>query len=201
MQEQRQPVEEERPTGGWRDTLRVCRRFAWHLLAVYGLCHIIYANTLDVARITSPSMAPALDGTDWEHGDTVLFEKVSYRFRKPRRWEVVSFREPSGDVLVKRIVGLPGDTIQLPRRGVIVINGQEVSPPAELSYLNPLPYGNVMSGKTFDCGNGYYVLGDNSHDSDDSRFNGAVDPDGILSRAWYIVSPRERFGRINPTAK
>lgn len=198
MQEQSQPVEEGRPISGWRDALRVCRRFAWHLLAIYGLCHLIYANTLDVARITSPSMAPTLEGEDWENGDTILFEKVSYRLRKPRRWEVVSLREEDGDLLVKRIVGLPGEMIQLPRRGVIAINGQEISPPAELSFLNHLPYGNVIQGKTFDCGDGYYVLGDNSHDSDDSRFNGAVPEENIRARAWLIVSPRERFGRINP---
>jgi len=57
-------------------------------------------------------------------------------------------------------------------------------------------YGNLTEGKPVPCGDGYYVLGDDLKDSDDSRFNGPVPPHRILGRAWLIVSPRNRFGWV-----
>ncbi|MGD9649044.1 MAG: S26 family signal peptidase [Pirellulales bacterium] len=54
----------------------------------------------------------------------------------------------------------------------------------------------MTEGKPFACGDGYYVLGDDSKDSDDSRFNGPVPTDDVLGRPWLILWPRDRAGRV-----
>ena len=142
-------------------------------------------------------MAPTLVGESWDNGDVLLSEKVSYRFRSPQRWEVVLVRASDNNLVVKRVVGLPGETIQLPRRGQIRVNGMDLSLPAELNYLEHLPFGNVMAGQRVECGRGFYLLGDDSLDSDDSRFNGPVGGDRIFGRAWLILGPSSRRGYVN----
>ena len=59
-----------------------------------------------------------------------------------------------------------------------------------------LKFGNLIDGKPIACGEGYYVLGDDLQDSDDSRFNGSVKPSRLIGRAWLIVSPWDRFGFV-----
>lgn len=73
-----------------------------------------------------------------------------------------------------------------------------MQPPPSLSFLNHLPFGNVIAGQVAECRDGYYVLGDYSKDSDDSRFNGPVHPRDIVGRTWFIAAPRSRMRFINP---
>ena len=75
-----------------------CRRWGrWllrqleHVLAIIGLGTLVYCACFHVSRITSYSMKPTLRGEDMKSGDLVLTERVSYCFRRPRRWEVVAF--------------------------------------------------------------------------------------------------------------
>jgi signal peptidase I len=166
-------------------------------LALFGLAAIVYLVCFDLSRMTSSSMAPTLWSDDWSDGDLVLTEKVSYWFRQPRRWEVVAFRRPDGHQVMKRVVGLPGETVQLQPDGTIRIDGQPIDRPPELDSLKYYAYGNLALRLTAQCGDGYYVLGDDSRDSDDSRFNGAVRRDRLIGRAWLILAPAEHFGFVN----
>ena len=75
--------------------------------------------------------------------------------------------------------------------------GEWERPPPELDFLDYIPFGNLTAGGTVECGEGYYVLGDDTRDSDDSRFNGPVPPEQILGRAWLILDPAERRGLVN----
>ena len=69
--------------------------------------------------------------------------------------------------------------------------------PKHLEFLRYFPFGNLTDDeKPYDCGNGYYVLGDYAKDSDDSRFNGAVAPERIIGRPWIIVGPKGRRGFV-----
>src|SRR5262249_14016866 len=135
-----------------------------------------------VSRNTSWSMAPTIQGTSWENGDWILTERVSYRFREPRRWEVMTIRREDGTLVMKRVVGLPGERIEILRGGQVLINSEPLLPPPSLSFLKYLACGNVHVGKVCECRDGYYVLGDNSKDSDDSRFNGPVRREDIVGR-------------------
>ena len=82
-------------------------------------------------------------------------------------------------------------------RGNILINGEPVERRPELDSLKYYAYGNLSSRLTADCGEGYYVLGDDSRDSDDSRFNGPIYRHQLIGRAWLILAPAEDAGFVN----
>lgn len=189
--------ESQVPTRPRRRWVRWFFRQVEHGVAIVGLGTIIYFTCFDLSQILSNSMSPTLQGRDREGGDLVLTERVSYWLRRPRRWEVITFRTPEGTQIMKRVVGLPGEHVQMRRDGGIVIDGKPVEKPAELSFLHYFPFGNVIADKSAACGDGYYVLGDYSRDSDDSRFNGPVKPKQVVGRAWLIVAPGGRRGFVH----
>jgi signal peptidase I len=171
-------------------------RQAEHAFALIGLGTILFFACFDISRIASNSMSPTLCGNDWQSGDCVLAEKVTYWFRGPRRWEVVAFRNDDGVKVMKRIVGLPGETIQMRHDGTVVIDGEPLALPEHLGFLHYFPYGNLMFDKSVECRDGYFLLGDESQDSDDSRFNGPLPVDRVTGRAWLILAPGEHRGFV-----
>ena len=180
----------------WRKTRWLLRQ-AERAPALIGLGTIVYFSCFDTSHIASGSMSPTLCGTDWKHGDWILTERVSYWLRRPRRWEVVTFCSHDGTQVMKRVVALPGERIQMKKSGQILIDGQPLELPAEIRFLHYFPQGNIYLDQTAACEDGYYVLGDNSLDSDDSRFNGPVKPDQLIGRAWLIVAPSGRRGFVH----
>jgi signal peptidase I len=164
--------------------------------AVFGAIVAIYWLTLDISVVVSPSMSPTLQGTSVDNGDRVVTEKVSYWFRAPRRWEVITFTNAVGEKRMKRVAGLPGENVQMLTLRELLIDGQPIEIPPSLNnkYLR---YGNLKDGKPLPCGDGYYVLGDDLRDSDDSRFNGPTPATHVVGRAWLIVWPFARFGFVN----
>ena len=181
---------------------RLALRYVWRwtrgVLALIGALTLIFHVCFLSSRMTSPSMHPTLQGTSWDDGDQVLTERVTYRFRAPRRWEVVTIRRPDGSVNMKRVVAFGGETIRIDKTGHVFINEQPVDRPASLSHLRYYPIGNLEGDRVFRVERGYYLLGDDSKDSDDSRYNGAVSPDRLIGRAWLIVFPWSRIGRVQP---
>ncbi len=134
--------------------------------------------------IPSESMVSTL-----QIGDRLFVDKLSYRFCDPKRGDIVVFKsmEP-GDKreLVKRCVGLPGETIVV-ERGVIYVDGKAVSFPGvviarDYDFYGPyqIPQGN------------YFMMGDNRAYSKDSRYWGPVSRDHVLGNAWYVFWPFSR---------
>ena len=181
-----------------RRVLRWLFRQCENCLALIGLLALIYFFCFDLSIVTSASMSPTLRGTSWRNGDHVLTEKISYRLRRPARWEVIRIRRDNGVKVMKRVVGLPGETIQVRQGGRIFIDGRPVDPPAGFDCPKYRPERNLRDDRAVDCGRGYYVLGDDTKDSDDSRYTGPVPPEDIIGRAWLIVAPRSRVGFVNP---
>src|SRR5256885_11163661 len=82
-------------------------------LALVGAAALVYHTLFHISIVISNSMAPTLRGNANE-GDYVLTEKITYRLRSPRRWEVIMFPEPELQVQVmKRVVAMPGETVTL----------------------------------------------------------------------------------------
>lgn len=131
-------------------------------------------------------------------GDTVLLNRMAYQLGGPSRGDIISFK-PNGSSSshsnIKRVIGLPGETIQI-KDGMIYIDGKV--------YLEQKNYPSItnpgMASEPITLGNGeYFVLGDNRNNSEDSRFAdiGTVDSDSIEGKVWYVLSPSEHRGFVS----
>ena len=99
---------------------------------------------------------------------------------------------------MKRVVGLPGESVGI-IDGRVIVNGDQIPMPKTLSFLKYYAeYGLIAQGRTYQCTDGYFVLGDDTDDSQDSRFEGELAPDRIRSRAWLVIWPPKRIGFLTP---
>ena len=136
-------------------------------------------------RIDSGSMLPTLQA-----GDQVLVDKRAYRGAFPRRGDLVVFHAPrTGDVTLKRAVGLPGDIVAI-EDGVLVVNGRRRTEP----YADPDAIDSVYFGPARVPAAGVFVLGDNRADSIDSRDYGAVSRSDLMGRVGIRLWPPARWG-------
>ncbi len=139
-------------------------------------------------RIDSGSMLPTLQA-----GDQVLVDKRAYRDALPRRGELVVFHAPrTGDVTLKRAIGLPGDTVGI-EDGVLVVNGRRQTEP----YADPEAIDSVFFGPVRVRAGSVFVLGDNRADSVDSRDFGAVARVDLIGRVRFRLWPPARWGNPN----
>ncbi|MBI4322690.1 MAG: signal peptidase I [Candidatus Omnitrophica bacterium] len=150
-------------------------------------------RTLIVApfKIPSGSMRPTLI-----EGDRILVNKFLYRFRQPRRGEIIVFRFPENPKrpFIKRLIAVGGDTVEI-REGHVFVNGRiasggEASPTTY--YYNQGPFGQEHAVTDVPQGM-YFVLGDNSSSSHDSRFWGFVPKRLLIGRAMCIFWPPTRL--------
>lgn len=178
-----------------RKILRALER----MFAIIGVLLVLYHVFFHVSVISSGSMSPTLQGTGMMNGDTVLTEKLTLRLRPPRRWEVVLYEDSEfGAQVMKRVVALPGEKISLPDPKTMLINGKPIGRPRSLESLKYYAYGNLQNGKSFSCVDDYYLLGDDSKDSQDSRYIGALPRGAFHGRAWLRIWPPSRMGFVNP---
>lgn len=129
--------------------------------------------------------------------DVVLLNRVIFHVREPERFDVIVFRTADGKTNVKRIIGLPGETLRIVD-GDITINGEK------LQGADGQDYGYVsLAGRAenpVELGRDeYFVIGDNSGSSEDSRFDsiGNIRREDILGTAWFRISPFMRIGWIS----
>jgi len=158
---------------------------------------LIQAFLVKPYRIPSASMEDTL-----LIGDRVLVDRISWRFSQPERGDIVVFHPPfNGPVLIKRIIGLPGDEISV-SGGFVSINGRRLDEPyvrrvdgiqePSEPFSNGLPWSlqepyKVPSGS-------YFVMGDNRTDSGDSREFGPIKRGQFVGRAFAKYWPPGRIG-------
>jgi signal peptidase I len=124
----------------------------------------------------------------------VVVNKLSYRLHDPQRGDIIVFRDWSTEdrKLIKRVIGLPGETIEI-RNGQTFVNGVILDEPyIELTGRDSRPATPVPEGS-------YYVLGDNRSNSQDSRSRGPLDGDNIVGKAWFTYWPPDRWGIVPHT--
>jgi signal peptidase I len=167
------------------------------ILMVVLLCTVVLRTyVVQSFSIPSLSMYPTL-----QVGDRIIVNKLSYDLHSIHRGDIVVFRRPPLEDqeyadLVKRVIGLPGETISS-RDGHVYINGKQLHepwlPPGPDSYTGALP-GDAhqqfnLPGPYKIPADEYYVMGDNRTDSEDSRYFGPIPKSLIVGRAVAVVWP------------
>ncbi len=133
--------------------------------------------------LDGPSMQPTL-----HRGEYVIVNRLSYKLHSPERGDVIVFRRPEG-MRIKRVIGLPGETLEV-RQGQVFVDGQFVPE----SYVK-LPGTYSMPPRAIGTDE-YFVLGDNRNNSSDSHNWGPVKFDEIDGKAWVIYWPPQDWGLI-----
>ncbi len=136
---------------------------------------------------------------NFESSDYLIVDEISYRFRNPARGEVVVFRNPQdqGQRFIKRIIGLPGETVELKEGRVMISKNSEKFFLDESAYLpifvptNPRIFENITLKK-----DEYFVLGDNRTNSSDSRVFGSLPRENIIGRVVFRAWPFTAFAKI-----
>lgn len=128
-------------------------------------------------------------------GDNLIVEKLSYRFGDPERFDIIVFppQESPKEHYIKRIIGLPGETVQIDAEGKIYINGEVLEENYGLETIRNA--GRAAEPITLGDDE-YFVLGDNRNNSKDSRSDavGNVKRSSITGRAWLRIWPLSDIG-------
>ena len=164
-----------------------------YLLVVFVLIFLFIHYVGQRTVVSGSSMENTLS-----NGDNLIIDKISYRFRDPERFEVVVFpyKLDEKTFFIKRVIGLPGETVYIDAKGTIYINGEKL----EESYgreviANP----GLASSEITLAEDEYFVLGDNRNNSEDSRFDdvGNIKRSDLIGRAWVRIYPFSEIGAVN----
>ncbi len=181
-------AERSAPLHSLRNEIRVWTR---DLLIAIGLALVIIVFLYQPVKVEGTSMAPLL--SDQER---IFINKFVYRFEPIQRGDVVVFWYPldHSKSFIKRVVGLPGETVQI-RQGAVYVDGKIVPEPyVPPQYEDPSDFGPKLVPP-----DSYFVMGDHRISSNDSRVFGAVASRYIYGRAVFAYWPVDHFGSLSAT--
>ncbi len=155
------------------------------------ICFCIITFVGQRTTVHGHSMSPTL-----ESGDNLWIDKFSYKIGDPKRFDIIVFPYKDTDVFyIKRVIGLPGETVQIAPDGSIIIDGQIL----QESYGKEIIMDSGTACDPITLGEDeYFVLGDNRNDSRDSRWPdvGNIHKSKIVGKAVFRLSPFSKFGRV-----
>ncbi len=148
-------------------------------LAVFAVLRL----TMQSYTVVMSSMEP-----NFYQGDCIMVSKVNYRSSGPQRGEVIVFSPPfdSPHPFIKRVIGLPGEIVEI-KDGSVSVNGTAL----DEEYVSAPP--NYTMPATLVPEDEYFVLGDNRNNSNDSHTGWLVPRDNIIGRAWFVYWPPSRW--------
>ncbi len=180
------PVAEPAPVraAGWRG---VARDLVGTILPALVIALLIHLFLAQATRVYGGSMQPNL-----HTNERLVVEKLTYHFHGPRRGDIVVLRDPDGgpDLLIKRVVGLPGERVTV-ADGRVYVDGAVLSEP----YLNQMTTGGGRSWVVPPLQ--VFVMGDNRGASRDSRVFGPVPLEGVVGRAMFRYWPPNEITLIH----
>lgn len=163
-----------RRLSGWIVDITVVLAFAWFCLFAFGT----------QISVSGQSMTPLLNS-----GDVVLMNRLAYDLGKPDRMDVVVFEREDHKTNVKRVIGIPGDIVQI-RDGILYVNEERFDNENGLDKVSLAG----LAESPVELGEGeYFLLGDNRDSSEDSRFanTGNIKEEQILGKVWLKLFPLE----------
>lgn len=164
------------------------------IIAVILLAYFLVEYAVEKTTVVGESMETTL-----QEGDKIVINKLAYRFSKPKRFDVIVFKQSGKEhsyYNIKRIIGLPGETVQI-KDGVVYINDEPIK---EKSAVDVIKNPGLSVEPILLEDKEYFVLGDNRNLSEDSRFAniGNVVFDDIIGKAWIRLKPFNFVNELNP---
>ena len=164
-----------------RDIISVIIYLTVILTLTFGVVHFVGQRTV----VSGESMKNALSD-----GDNLIVDKITYHLHDPERFDIIIFpyQYKENTYYIKRIIGLPGETVQIDAKGTIYIDGNVL----EEDFGNASIEDPGLAAAPVTLGDDeYFVLGDNRNASEDSRFSDVanIKRDQILGRAWLRIYP------------
>lgn len=168
--------------------------WAVEIIAVILLAYFLVEYAVEKTTVVGESMETTL-----QEGDKIVINKLAYRFSKPKRFDVIVFKQSGKEhsyYNIKRIIGLPGETVQI-EDGVVYINDEPIK---EKSAVDVIKNPGLSVEPIILEDKEYFVLGDNRNLSEDSRFAniGNVVFDDIIGKAWIRLKPFNFVNELNP---
>lgn len=163
-----------------------------YLLIVLLMTFLVVTFVGQRTKVIGSSMYPT-----FEDGDNLIVDKLTYRFKDPERFDIIvfPFRYAKKTFYIKRIIGLPGETVYIDDKGAIYIDGEvlEENFGREVIKDQGRAYEPITLGP-----DEYFVLGDNRNNSSDSRdpVVGNIKRDEFIGKAWMRIFPFQKLGMI-----
>ena len=182
IQEAKEKLEDEKVRG--------FMRWVFEIVVTLVLAAMVGIMLFQTVTMQESSMEPTI-----AVGDRFFINRVVYKFSSPQRGDLIVFRTNASDdaaLHIRRVIGLPGETIQI-SGGRILIDGEAYKEGKDFPMIsNP---GLASSSITLESGE-YFVLGDNRHNSEDSRYAdiGMVKKRYIAGKIWFTCAPFEKLG-------
>lgn len=160
---------------------------------VVSLAYFLSHNALEKTIVLGNSMETTLI-----EGDEVIINKFAYLISKPKRFDVIVFKQTNKEhsyLNIKRIIGLPGETVLI-KDGKVYINGEELE---EKISVEPINNGGLAEESILLEENEYFVLGDNRNNSEDSRFAniGNIIKEDIIGKAFIRANDFAFIDNLN----
>ena len=161
-----------------------------YLLVVLCAAYLIITYVGQRTQVSGSSMETTLSD-----GDNLLVDKITYRFSDPKRFDIIvfPFQYDTDTYYIKRIIGMPGETVQIDYDGNIYIDGEILGE----SYGREVIQNPGRAAEPITLGEDeYFVMGDNRNNSSDSRDPsvGNIHRKDIIGRAWVRIWPFSKFG-------
>jgi signal peptidase I len=165
---------------------------AIYLLCVLGAVWLVITFVGQRTEVEGASMENTL-----HNGDNLIVDKLSYRFHDPERFDIIvfPFQFQDNTYYIKRIIGLPGETVQIMDDGSIYINGEKLEENYGMEVIKPETIGRAAEPIELEDDE-YFVMGDNRNNSSDSRTDmvGNIKRENIIGKAWLRIWPVSDFG-------
>jgi len=176
-----------RPSRG-RGIVRLVRELLETILPALLIALLINVFVGQATRVEGQSMEPNLHSEQ-----RLVVEKLSYRLHGPQRFDIVVLKLPSQgeELLIKRVIGLPGETVEI-RDGQVYVDGNLLAEPFTDQSTHPGRNSKFTVPPLH-----IYVMGDNRDRSNDSRSFGSVPIDDVIGRAWLSYWPPEQIGFVH----
>ena len=160
-----------------------------YLLVVLLVTYLIVNYVGQRTQVVGSSMESTLSD-----GDNLIVDKITYRFSEPQRYDIIvfPFKYEKNTYYIKRIIGMPGETVRIDQEGVIYVNDKVL----QEYYGREVIQDPGVAKREITLGKDeYFVMGDNRNNSTDSRdpVVGNIHRDDILGRAWLRIWPLSKF--------